>query len=287
VQQLRDILKPRRLTHVVDVGANPVGGEPPYREMLGAGLCRVTGFEPQAPALDLLNLGKGPNETYLPDAIGDGTVQTFKVCRHSALSSTLDPDPDALAAFPLFSSDAEVLERISLKTRRLDDVPEAADLDFLKIDIQGGELAVFRNAVERLRPAVVIQTEVSFATLYQGQPTWNLVDGELRRQGFIPFCFASMRQYDVSPVTVNQRHLRGAKQLLEADLVYVRNPLEPERMDAEQLKHLCLIMHHCYRALDLSMQCLTQLCQRGAVAAEGLRQYADLLASGGFLGDAA
>jgi FkbM family methyltransferase len=287
VQQLRDILKPRRLTHVVDIGANPIGGRPPYRELLDAGLCRVTGFEPQTSALDLLNLGKGPNETYLPDAIGDGSELTLKVCRHSSLSSTLDPDAAALKVFPLFRDDAEVLERISLKTRRLDDVAEAADLDFLKIDIQGGELAVFRNAVERLRHAVVIQTEVSFATLYQGQPTWDQVDGELRRQGFIPFCFTSIRQYDVSPLTINQRPLPGTKQLLEADLVYVRDYFEPERLDDERLKHLCLIMHHCYRGLDLSMQCVTQLCRRGAVPADGEQRYADLLAANGLLGDVA
>ena len=32
---------------VVDIGANPIDGDPPYRLLLDAGLCRVTGFEPQ------------------------------------------------------------------------------------------------------------------------------------------------------------------------------------------------------------------------------------------------
>jgi hypothetical protein len=48
---LRELLSPSRLTHVVDVGANPIDGQPPYKPMLTQGLCRVTGFEPQRDAL--------------------------------------------------------------------------------------------------------------------------------------------------------------------------------------------------------------------------------------------
>ena len=42
-----DLLKPARLTAVVDIGANPIDGEPPYKPMLQNRLCRLTGFEPQ------------------------------------------------------------------------------------------------------------------------------------------------------------------------------------------------------------------------------------------------
>ena len=44
---LSDLLGPARLTSVVDIGANPVDGDPPYKPMLEKRLCRVTGFEPQ------------------------------------------------------------------------------------------------------------------------------------------------------------------------------------------------------------------------------------------------
>ncbi len=61
-----DFLTPQRATEVVDVGANPIDGKPPYTAMLSAGLCRVTGFEPQEQALLELEQRKGPNEHYLP-----------------------------------------------------------------------------------------------------------------------------------------------------------------------------------------------------------------------------
>lgn len=283
--ELRDILAPGRLSHVVDIGANPIGAAPPYKGMLDAGLCRVTGFEPQPDALEELNRAKGPNETYLPWVVGDGSRRTLNLCRHSGLSSTLEPDPQALAVFTLFKAGAEVLRRVEVQTRRLDDIPEVADVDFLKIDIQGGELAVLRHARGTLRRAVVIQAEVSFATLYQGQPGCGEIDCELRAQGFMPFCFGSIRPYDVSPVTINERPLAGAKQLLEADLVYVRNYVEPAVLDVEQLKQLCLIMHHCYGAYDFCLANLMRLRQLGEVSPAGVQRYADLLVTIGALRD--
>src|SRR5271155_454340 len=43
IVEFRNLMSPQRLTDVVDVGANPIDGEPPYTPMLAAGLCRVTG----------------------------------------------------------------------------------------------------------------------------------------------------------------------------------------------------------------------------------------------------
>ena len=95
----RDLLAPGRLTDVVDVGANPIDGEPPYMPMLSSGLCRVTGFEPQADALLRLQTAKGPYERYLPYAVGDGGDHTLNVCVASGMTSLFEPDPVTLNLF--------------------------------------------------------------------------------------------------------------------------------------------------------------------------------------------
>jgi hypothetical protein len=47
LQPLLDLLKPQRVTEIVDIGANPIDGDPPYKPILRAvEICRVTGFEP-------------------------------------------------------------------------------------------------------------------------------------------------------------------------------------------------------------------------------------------------
>lgn len=52
-EYLKTVFAAERPTSIVDVGANPIDGDPPYLEMLRAGLCTVAGFEPQALALAL------------------------------------------------------------------------------------------------------------------------------------------------------------------------------------------------------------------------------------------
>jgi hypothetical protein len=107
-----EILRPERPTAVVDVGANPIDGDPPYKTMLAAGLCEVTGFEPQDAALKRLEQKKGPRERYLPYALGDGTQRTLHVCELEGMTSLLVPDPDHLALFNLFPAWGTVKKRI-------------------------------------------------------------------------------------------------------------------------------------------------------------------------------
>ncbi|WP_246072736.1 FkbM family methyltransferase [Extensimonas perlucida] len=142
---LLEILKPERLTAVVDIGANPIDGDPPYKSMLQAGLCNVTGFEPQEAALAELLRRKGPNECYLPYAVGDGGVHTLNICHASGMTSFFEPEPATADVFPLFKKAGEVIRQVELETRCLNEIDEIEHLDFLKIDIQGGELAVFKS----------------------------------------------------------------------------------------------------------------------------------------------
>ena len=275
---LQSLLAPERLTEVVDIGANPIDGEPPYRAMLAAGLCRVTGFEPQPEALRALQRQQGPLERYLPWAVGDGQPHTLNVCAASGMTSLLEPDPAALALFEVLRPMAQVVARVPLPTRRLDDLAEIARLDFLKIDAQGSELAVFRSGTARLSQAVAVQAEVSFVPLYQGQPALGDIDLELRRQGFMPHCFAELKHWPIAPCVVNGDPRQALRQLLEADLVYVRDIARPEAMSDEQLKHLALVAHWCYRSFDLALRCVLLLEQRGALPAGTQARYLRLAA---------
>jgi FkbM family methyltransferase len=270
-------VSPSRLTHVVDVGANPHdGGKPPYLPMLNAGICRVTGFEPQQEALLTLQRTCGPNELYLPYAVGDGSSHSLKVCRASGMTSLLEPNPVTLGLFPSLQPFAEVIQRVPVETRRLDDIGEIEHLDLLKIDIQGGELPVFQNGKAKLAETVAIQTEVSFMTWYQNQPPFGEVDSELRRQGFVPHCFTEVRGRRIGNFTVAGVAPPWLNQLTEADIVYVRDFTHPDVIADEQLKHLALIAHHCYRSFDLAFQCLVLLEERQVLETGSSQRYLGL-----------
>jgi len=276
---LSEILYPDRLTAVVDVGANPIDGVPPYKRMLSAGLCSVVGFEPQPEALSELHRRRGPLEKYLPDVVGDGREQTLRVCRAPGMTSLLEPDPIRLALFNEFPMFAQVEREVSVRTRRLDDIDEIENIDFLKIDIQGAELQVFGSGQQKLAKTVFVQTEVSFVPLYKEQPTFGVIDTTLHGMGFIPHCFAGVKQWPIAPTVIDGNPRKPLLQLLEADLVYVRDFSSPENMTGEQWKHLAMIAHHCYGSIDLVMHAIISATKIGALKSNAAHRYSNLLQS--------
>jgi len=274
---LLKLLGPKRLTAVVDVGANPIDGDPPYKSLLQKRGCRVTGFEPQADALATLNTRKSELETYLSNIIADGSPATLRICRAPGMTSLYKPDTKMLAYFPGFPEWGTVVEEISVSTSRLDDVIGEDALDFLKIDIQGGELTAIENGRRCLGGAVAIQAEVSFLPLYEKQPTFAEIDQALRNLGFIPHTFAAINRRMIAPLFDEKNPYAALNQLLEADIVYVRNFTQPDAMTDEQLKHLAIIAHHCYRSFDLATNCIFNLCQRQVIAADSMQRYLALV----------
>ncbi len=277
---LREALAPARRTVVVDVGANPIDGEPPYRKLLEKGLCAVVGFEPQPDALAALRQAAGEHETYLPYALGDGRTHRLHRCRAPGMTSLLEPDPLNLSLFNDFPMLGEVVASEEVATLRLYDVAEIGAMDFLKIDVQGSELAVFEGARSKLAGCAVVQTELSFIPLYREQPVWWQTDRLLRSLGFLPHAFATIKRWPIAPYVHQGHHRNPLHQLLEADLIYVRDFIRPDGLDDELLKHLALIAHHCFGSFDLVLRCLSVLAGRGAVAAAAVERYARLAQGG-------
>jgi hypothetical protein len=250
---LTEILAPTRPTAIVDAGANPIDGDPPYKAMLASGLCEVIGFEPQAEALALLERKKGPREHYLPYALGDGSEGLLNVCELEGMTSLLVPDPAHLALFNLFPIWGTVKRQIPVTTRKLDDV--------------------LAHGRAKLADTVVIQTEVSFVPLYQGQPVFGEMDLALRELGFLPHCVTGTKIWPISPMVVGDQPNRGIRQLLETDMVYVRDFSRPQNMSAEQWKHLALVAHHCYGSYDLALKAIVTLIEMGAVPDGSNKHY--------------
>jgi FkbM family methyltransferase len=273
---LADLLRPERLTVVVDVGANPIDSAPPYRPLLEKRLCRVFGFEPQPEALARLNAAKSDLETYLPDIVGDGEPGRLRVCRASGMTSLLMPDPRMLRQFAGFPAWGQVVREIDVTTRRLDDIGDIDALDFLKMDVQGSELALLRHGRARLAGAVAVQSEVSFLPLYRDQPVFGDIDLELRAQGFVPHAFVTLNKRLIAPLA-GATPYDAINQLLEADVLYVRDFTRPETMTTEQFKHLALIAHHCYGSFDLAANCIHRLAAAGAILADALERYVEAL----------
>lgn len=274
------LLRPQRLTAVVDIGANPIDGDPPYKGMLARRLCRVTGFEPQTEPRARLQAAASDLETYLPYAIGAGGPATLQVCRAGGMTSLLEPDSHVLSHFPGLPEWGAVMRREAVETVALCDVPGLDTLDFLKMDLQGGERDVLAGGAALLRRAICVQLEVSFIPLYRGQATFGEMDTALRALGFVPHMMAAVNRRMIAPMR-GADPLAAFNQLVEADAVYVRDFMAPAAMDDAQLKQLALVAHHVYRSYDLALNAVHHLAARGAIPADAAGRYLAIVQSGG------
>ncbi|MDJ0611496.1 MAG: FkbM family methyltransferase [Kiloniellales bacterium] len=241
---------------VVDIGARAGRGGSPYRKLLDAGLARVVGFEPDPEALEQLRAQSGPRERYLPYAVFDGKTRQFRVCQAPGMSSLLEPNSELLRYFHGFPEWARVRERVDVETVRLDDVSEIEGMDYLKIDVQGAELEIFRHGIEKLSDCLIVHTEVEFLPMYVGQPLFSEVELFLRGLGFRFHRFAPLVSRMIQPLQAGQDLYAGLSQIFWADAVFVRDFTKLESMELPQLKKMALALHEIYGSYDLALRCL-------------------------------
>jgi FkbM family methyltransferase len=253
---LTEILNTTVEIDVVDIGANPIDAEVPYLKLLKAGRANVVGFEPNPEALAKLEADKGKNETYLPYAVADGKTHEFKVCGIPGMSSLLEPNQELLQYFHGFPDWGKVDKREIIKTVCLDDVEDITNLDYLKIDVQGGELCVFENGINRLSECLVIHTEVEFLPMYVDQPLFSEVEFFLRKEGFVLHRFAPLTSRLVSPLILNDDIYTEFSQVFWADAVFIRDFTKLSILPPEKLLKFGVILHDIYGSFDLVLRIL-------------------------------
>ncbi|MGL6211956.1 MAG: FkbM family methyltransferase [Paracoccaceae bacterium] len=267
----------QRRTRVVDVGANPLADEAPYAHLLKIGACDVVGFEPQPEAFAALEKIKSDRETYLPFAVGDGSKQTLNVYQSSGYTSVFKPYREGFR-FIGGRGWAQIKQQIPFETVKLDDSADIGPFDLLKIDIQGGELAVFRGGETTLKQAMVVIVEMRYYPLYKREPMLGGVDTELRRQGFFMHKLLTTK----SKMIKNSQHLRLRKgrmhdQILDGDAVYLRDLARIDSYSDDQLVHLCITAGAVFHSHTLVLHVLDELVRRGRVPADLPSAYVDAM----------
>jgi len=154
---------------IVGVGAMIVDGlSNPYDVMLQSLSCEVVGFEPVAAECKKLNEHYPCLLTFLPHVVGDGSQQTFYERAAAYNSSLFEPNMELIARFTGFQEFFTVVATSSVLTKPLDEIPEASGTDYLKRDVQGGELMVNYESYD-LAAVVLGEFDRRAGTAFQGQ----------------------------------------------------------------------------------------------------------------------
>lgn len=271
---LQDLLGSIEQIHVMDIGASCIAEVPVYKKLLDADLAHLNAFEGDSRQIMKIQESFGDKVTIYNDFLSDGTEKTLYLATEaSGMTSLLKPDLTALKFFNGFEHFGKIHKTEQIQTKRLDDVAGIHAIDMLKMDIQGSELSVLNNGLNTLKDCLAIQLEISYICLYENQPTFGEIDIWMRRNGFAPHCFLDVKKWSITPTIRDNNFRVPFNQLLESDIVYVKNPLKLAELSSQQLKKMALIAHYCFSSFDLCVHVLLELISRGDLRSDTHQQY--------------
>jgi FkbM family methyltransferase len=234
---------------IIDVGAQDLTSEGHiYAPLQAAGATKIIGFEP-LPDMDASPRRADPSVEMLEHFVGSGEGATFHVTQFDPASSLFEPNQEFLSQFVDLSSMCRTVSSFAVKTTRLDDVPEITACDYLKIDVQGGELDVLAGAQRLLKTTIIVHCEVEFGPVYKGQPLFADIDGFLRSNGFelIDLVNAGYNRYKALPGTA-----QTGSRLLWAEAIYFKTPVEITQQNKTNILKAAYIAHVNYCMFDLA-----------------------------------
>ena len=252
---------------IVDVGA-AIEGEDRYASLVAQNLARVTGFEPDEPQHAKLIAARPPGGAYryLKHFVGRGGSATVHITRFPGCTSLYRPDPRVINMFDTIGVEATgnffVLRTAPVETRRLDDIPDCPAADYLKLDVQGGELDALRGAERSLASAVVIELEAEFVPLYENQPVFGDIQTFLASRGFLLHKFLDISGRCFRPWRLTGNPFVPLSQILWADAIFVRDFTRLEAWSDAQLLKAAAVLHEAYRSYDLAHRLILEYSHR-------------------------
>ncbi|AWK90191.1 FkbM family methyltransferase [Azospirillum thermophilum] len=252
---------------VVDVGAQMLTSEDHvYASLMADGHCRVIGFEPLEEAADKRTAAE-PGVMMLNHFIGKGGPASFQINYFDPTSSLLEPNLDYLRQFYALADMCRPVKRLAVETTRLDDIAEVGGCDYLKIDVQGGELDVLLGAERLLERVLFVHTEVEFEPIYVDQPLFPDIDRFLRARGFELLDLTKLGHSGYAALPRQQARTK----LTWADAIYVKTTDRLADQGAAALLKAAYIAHVNYRMYDFAAHLIARHDQ--AAGSNLLSQY--------------
>ena len=210
---LSTLLNGQKITYV-DVGA---ADNIDLRWSVFAKMLNYVGFEP-----DKRSEVIEPNEKYGSKKIIRNALWNSKgkiilnLARKPQLSSYYLPNSDFTNLFSDFNR-FDIVDKINLDTIRLDDV-KIENCDFIKLDIQGGELKVLEGSINKLEKCFGIEVEVEFSSIYLDQPLFPDVVDYLKKKNLIFIDFINLTRWE------RDNSYSGIGQCTFADALFLKSP---------------------------------------------------------------
>ena len=235
----------------VDIGA---AGEIQPRWKPFSRKLNYIGFEPDERSISNIQNKSNNFLSYsiLPHAISDqrGDIE-FNLTRVPEKSSTYEPNDKVLKKFPDFQR-FELTEKIKLSSVPMDEILED-EVDFIKIDIQGGELNVLKGADTTLERTLGLELEVEFIDMYKSQPLFGDLCELLSKKGFEFIDFLNLCRWE-------REDLDGLGQCIWGDALFLKGPedINFNKLEINKISSYftILIVHRRFDLIERTLQLL-------------------------------
>jgi FkbM family methyltransferase len=251
--------------NILEIGSLPSEESPePFHSLIHSFPgSRINAFEVDAELCKTLNSKAISGFVHHPIALGRREEERpFYITNHPMCCSLYKPNEKLLERFN--NMEMSMLKAVStIKTVSLDYFTAKNNIgpvDFIKIDIQGAELDVFRGGVTTLRDVVAIVTEVEFIHLYENQPLFGDVSAFLAEQGLSFNKFLEVGGRALKPTILdNNPNLPG--QFMWSDSLFLKDPMHLDTISSDQLlkQAVLALMYGCP---DVSLYCFMEYDRR-------------------------
>jgi FkbM family methyltransferase len=258
IQKLADkikIYKPGIRFRALEIGALDLGGREKFYDVLkyfpGSD---VIGFEVDETVCERMNASSETGITYYPHALGvRNESRIFYETNEPMCSSLYKPNEKLLKLFLNFEV-AYLKNEIVIDTISLDfflDNNSICDIDFMKIDVQGAELDIFKGAITALKDITFIVSEIEFIQHYENQPLFGDVCNFLEKHDFMFHKFLGIGGRSLKPVCQNN-DLNFASQHIWSDAIFLRNILNIRNLPSSKLLKLSFLAA-LYGSIDVTV----------------------------------
>ena len=243
---------------ILEIGARPLEGqkEPFYQLLDIFPESRIIAFEVDKDFCEQLNRKAKPGITFFPVALGRAEERrAFYETNHQKCCSLYKPNEKLLGMYN--NLEVALLKSVnSIETFSLDYFTKEngiESVDFIKIDIQGAELDVFKGGAKTLDDVVFIVSEVEFISLYKKQPLFGDVCKYLSEQNFMFHKFLNMAARTIKPIIMNSDPNFGS-QYMWSDAVFIKDIIKIPKLTPDKLLKMGLLSF-IYGSPDVAFQC--------------------------------
>ena len=269
-----DIIDLDQKIEIMDIGAAAIAETPIYTKLIEEKIANLNAFEGDKRQSDKLKSKYENNVKLYNEFLFDGSIQNLYLAHpESGMTSLFKPNEKVLDFFNGFSKFGKIEKIEKIKTEKLDNISHLPYIDFAKLDIQGSELTVLKNGVKKLENCLAIQLEVSFVCLYEDQPSFGELDLWMRGNGYLPHTFLNIKRWSISPTIFDNNLRQPGNQLLESDIIYIKDPFKLDLLSDTQLKKFILISHYLFKSVDLSVYLILELERRNVLNKNSFKNY--------------